>query len=164
MNPIIITIALFGLPVMVMLKSAWIRLFLAIYLTALIFSPLARAGVVANTLYLEARGEGKQGIEAVATVIYNRSKGNPEQFEAVCFKPKQFSCYNASKTPVIAPKTPLDVQAMELCLVVERAMYSGEFKPVGEWTHYYNARVCNPSWASKLQDVERIGNHTFGKL
>lgn len=34
----------------------------------------AQAGIIADTLYMEARGEGEHGQRAIATVIYNRAE------------------------------------------------------------------------------------------
>ena len=123
---------------------------------------ICQAGTVADTLYLEARGEGEQGIKAVASVIYNRAKGDSGKFKAVCLKPFQFSCWNSSKTRVIAPKTASDKKAMEICLQVEKELYTSNFKPLGDWTHYYNSKLCNPSWA-KNTSITKIGNHNFLK-
>ena len=58
--------------------------------------------VLARTIWGEARGEGKEGMEAVASVILNRTEiakrldgywwGNT--IIQVCQKPYQFSCWN----------------------------------------------------------------------
>lgn len=78
----------------------------------------AQAGIIADTLYMEARGEGEHGQRAVATVIYNRAHGKADNMEIVCLKPKQFSCWNG-KTPknvIIAPKNAFDRQAYIIAL------------------------------------------------
>ena len=131
-------------------------------LVAVFLAATANAGTVANTLYLEARGEGERGVRAVASVIYNRSISTGKDFESVCLKPFQFSCWNGSKTRVITPKTDLDKKAYKLCLQVEKELLEGNFKPLGEWTHYFNARVCNPKWAAGIKQT-KIGNHNFLK-
>lgn len=123
----------------------------------------AQAGIIADTLYMEARGEGEHGQRAVATVIYNRAKNTGKTFEAVCLQPFQFSCWNASKTRKITPKTHSDAKAYELCLAIEKELLTGNFEPLGEWTHYYNPRLCNPKWARDGQDKTQIGNHIFLK-
>lgn len=123
----------------------------------------AQAGIVADTLYMEARGEGEHGQRAVATVIYNRAKNTGKTFEAVCLQPFQFSCWNASKTRKITPKTRSDAKAYELCLAIEKELLTGNFEPLGEWTHYYNPRLCSPKWARDGQDKTQIGNHVFLK-
>ena len=123
----------------------------------------AQAGIIADTLYLEARGEKPRGIRAVATVIYNRAKNTGKTFEAVCLQPFQFSCWNASKTRKIAPKTRSDAKAYGLCLAIEKELLTGNFEPLGEWTHYYNPRLCSPKWARDGQNKTQIGNHIFLK-
>ena len=53
--------------------------------------------VVAATLYHEARGEGEEGMRAVASVIYNRAhqkRWKKLGYSGVCLQKKQFSCHN----------------------------------------------------------------------
>ena len=57
--------------------------------------------VLAQTIWGEARGEGKEGMEAVASVIVNRVDYPPKgkiwwghTIEEVCKKPNQFECWN----------------------------------------------------------------------
>ena len=123
----------------------------------------AQAGIVADTLYLEARGEKPRGIRAVATVIYNRAQNTGKTFEAVCLQPFQFSCWNGSKTRKITPKTRSDAKAYELCLAIEKELLTGNFESLGNWTHYYNPRLCSPKWARDGQNKTQIGNHVFIK-
>lgn len=135
-----------------------------IFITSLFATINACAGVVADTLYMEARGEGEHGQRAVATVIYNRAHGKAEKMKSVCLKPKQFSCWNG-KTPKsvkIAPKTRSDAKAYELCLAIEKELLTGKFEPLGDWTHYYNPRLCAPKWARGAAKTQ-IGNHVFLK-
>lgn len=123
----------------------------------------AQAGIIADTLYLEARGEGEHGQRAVATVIYNRAKNTGKTFDAVCLQPFQFSCWNGYKTRKIVPKARSDVKAYELCLAIEKELLTGKFEPLGNWTHYYNPRLCPPKWARDGQNKTQIGNHIFLK-
>ena len=124
----------------------------------------ACAGVVADTLYLEARGEGERGLRAVASVIFNRAKRTGKTFEAVCLAPRQFSCWNglAPKACKIAPKTASDVKAYRLCQSIEKELLAGNFEPLGAWTHYYNPALCAPRWARGISQV-KIGKHNFLK-
>lgn len=113
---------------------------------------------------MEARGEGEHGQRAVATVIYNRAHGKADKMEGVCLKPKQFSCWNG-KTPKsarIAPKNAFDRQAYIIALKIEKELLSGKFKPLGDWTHYFNPKLCNPSWAKGVKQT-RVGRHNFLK-
>ena len=132
-----------------------------LFFNILLFHVLhASAGVVANTLYFEARGEPERGLRAVATVIYNRAQNKGKTFEAVCLQPFQFSCWNTSKTRKIVPKGHFDIKAYEKCLSIENELLKGNFKPLGTWTHYYNPRLCSPKWARGVESVQ-IGSHVF---
>lgn len=128
-------------------------------------SSRASAGIVADTLYLEARGEGERGLRAVASVVYNRAVRTGKTFEAVCLAPKQFSCWNglAPITCKITPKNARDAEAYRLCHTIEKELLTGKFEPLGEWTHYYNPKLCNPTWA-KNTSITKIGNHNFLKI
>jgi spore germination cell wall hydrolase CwlJ-like protein len=53
--------------------------------------------VIARTIYDEARGEGYNGMKAVANVILNRSAGTPESMKAICLKAWQFSGWNQDR-------------------------------------------------------------------
>lgn len=124
----------------------------------------AQAGIIADTLYMEARGEGEHGQRAVATVIFNRAHGKADNMEIICLGFKQFSCWNG-KTPKnvrIAPKNAFDRQAYIIALKIEKELLNGNFKPLGDWTHYYNPKLCNPSWAKGTKQT-RVGNHNFLK-
>lgn len=134
-----------------------------IFACALFATINACGGIVADTLHLEARGEKPRGLRAVATVIYNRAKNTGKTFEAVCLQPFQFSCWNTPKTRKIAPQTRSDAKAYELCLEIEKELLAGNFEPLGEWTHYYNPRLCSPKWARGGQSKAKIGNHVFLK-
>ena len=46
----------------------------------------AAINVVARTLYMEARGEGDEGLKMVMTVIWNRSSGDKEEFAPECLR------------------------------------------------------------------------------
>ena len=132
-----------------------------ILLLSLFVSNSLNAGVIADTIYLEARGEGENGMRAVATVIYNRAKGKIEDMVSVCLKPKQFSCWNSSKNVKIAPKNFLDRRAYKICNSIEKELLNGNFKPLGSWTHYHVFSIT-PYW-NKSRKGTKIGNHLFLK-
>ena len=138
--------------------------------------------VVAETLWLEARGEGLRGIEAVASVIVNRTereirKGHkalrPELMAAVCLKPRQFSCWNGMQCLKVASRliaekeftTEDERRTWEYCVSTATRMIRGEFDAVGPYTHYYAMTLKSaPSWSRGLRETARIGNHVFGRL
>ena len=68
---------------------------------------LAKAvNLLARTLYMEARGEGIEGIEMAMTVIWNRAgNGIREYFVGECLRPLQFSCWNNRPSSEKNPRT-----------------------------------------------------------
>lgn len=110
--------------------------------------------IVAMTLYKEARGEGIKGLEAVATVIYNRAKLSKTSFKGVCLKPLQFSCWNGSYV-ILTPKD----KVYKDCQRIAERVVSGTFKPIGNYTHYFAYKQCNPNWGQGKGVF--IGNHKF---
>jgi len=126
------------------------------------FATQSHAGVVANTIFLEARGESFRGQVAVATVIYNRHKRSGRTLEEVCLRRKQFSCWNLGYYQP-APKNPREKTVLGKLELVERDMRQGTFRPMGRWTRYYNPSLCSPSWGRTLTDTKTIGAHRFGK-
>lgn len=115
---------------------------------------------IASTLWLEARGEGRVGIRAVASVIVNRSKKSGKTMAYECLKRKQFSCWNERKREV--PKNASGA-IWGYCKRVARMMSNGTFVATNNATHYYNPSLCNPSWGDDMTDVVVVGNHKFGR-
>ena len=52
--------------------------------------------IIARTIYAEGQSESEEGKIAIATVIYNRGRGNPNTIVKVIQSPKQFSCWNSA--------------------------------------------------------------------
>jgi spore germination cell wall hydrolase CwlJ-like protein len=55
--------------------------------------------IIARTIYDEARGESDKGRKLVASVIYNRGNGNPENMRKACLAKSQFSGWNNRELP-----------------------------------------------------------------
>lgn len=121
---------------------------------------MTQQDIVASTLWHEARGEGKVGIDAVASVIYNRSAKSGRTLQGECLRPKQFSCWNG-KTPSIPANAKGKV--WEYCKKVAERLCDGSFVPTVSATHYYNPKLCNPSWARGMKNPTVIGRHRFGE-
>jgi N-acetylmuramoyl-L-alanine amidase len=138
------------------------------------FYALDPAKAMALTVYLEARGEPKEGQEAVAWVIMNRANHPSwmgKDVVSVCFQPKQFSGYNDDN-----PEYPLalriasdfenqckhDASLME-CYEVSCSVLSGAvMNPFGRPdVFYYHTLTSHPSWDSAYKEVAVIGNHKF---
>lgn len=123
---------------------------------------ISAEGVIARTLYAEARGESEAGIRAVASVIWNRAGSgsrarSPERLAEVCLRPYQFSAWNNGRIP---PKG--SGMAWKMCEKIAREMISGGFSPGISARHYYAPKrlASPPAWARGRRSFD-IGNHRF---
>lgn len=121
--------------------------------------------VIARTVWGEARGEGAEGMVAVANVIQNRVKAGAwygATYEEVCKKPKQFSCWNTNDPNYnkILNVTEADGD-FEIAMMIARAVVDGDLKDITNGATHYHARSIYPSWASSLKQTAQIGNHIF---
>lgn len=130
--------------------------------------------IVARTLYGEARGEvarvGIIGLEAVASVIWNRWKANPTYFgntpRDVCLKPYQLSCWNKNDPNLQRLLEPnIDDGTYALCCRVAETYLSGSGDDVVNGAdHYHAIWIDTPSWACGKTPVIEIGIHRFYRL
>ena len=121
--------------------------------------------VVAMTILGEARGEGKAGMYAVATVINQRAINRNKTPKAVCLQRKQFSCWNKNdrnraKLPTLLKTHPMRHYAIELANSITRLERS--YTKYAD--HYINRHIKKPSWLANRKPVAQIGNHAFYKL
>lgn len=130
--------------------------------------------VLARTLWGEARGEGVQGMEAVAGVILNRvavaqARGGKFWWGGdliqVCQKPYQFSCWNRSDPNF---RKLQDVDATDLYFataqrIARRAVEGVLSDQTGGATHYHE-RSITPNWAKGVVPCATIGRHIFYRL
>lgn len=119
------------------------------------------AGVTADCLFFECRGEPKAGQLAVASVILNRAQKSGKSLEAVCLAPKQFSCFNRGYTKA-NPRTGQEMAILAYFEALESQMKAGTFRPTTKATSYLRFD-CFPAWRKSLRNQERIGNHIFGE-
>lgn len=124
------------------------------------FGAMSEVDTVASTLWLEARGEGREGIRAVASVIVNRAKRSGKSHAYECLKRKQFSCWNGRVRSV--PRNAKG-KTWEFCKSVAAQVVAGKFAVTNNATHYYNFNVCNPKWGRTMKNVVVVGNHRFGR-
>ena len=122
--------------------------------------------VIASTIYHEARGEGVDGMNAVASVIYNRSnqpRWKKLGLAGVCLQKKQFSCHNKGFLSA-KPKTIVDKKAYEYCKGLANKMINGSFKStVGNANHYCTLK-CNVYWKNQLKNTIIVKRQIFGTL
>lgn len=134
--------------------------------------PSAAIDTLARTIWGEARGEGKRGMQAVANVIANRV-GSPRwwgrSWETVCRKPFQFSCWIESDPNRERMEKVTDANAAfrDALRIAERAV-SGKLPDItNRADHYYSTAVPvipAPKWAIGRKPVAKIGNHIFFRL
>ena len=150
------------------------------------YTALQAANIIARTLYAEARNDGKTGMTAVASVIYNRANGKASDFANVCKKHgyskkakrvvHQFSCWNKMtdeewsqknfkiKIPKTVKNSAKARALWETAKKIAADMLSGSFTPTTDANMYYAPKKCSPDWAKELTGTVMIGRHKFGKL
>lgn len=129
--------------------------------------------VMARTLWGEARSEGQQGMEAVASVILNRVETGKRKggywwgshIIQVCQKPFQFSCWNKSD-PNFKKLTAVTTDDMHFAtaLRVSRRAVLGMVKDKTQGANHYHTIDILPFWAKGQKPTARIGRHVFYKL
>lgn len=117
--------------------------------------------VVAITLLAEARGEGEDGLAAVACVIQQRALERGITPEAVCLQRKQFSCWNGKNYDDL--KHLLECPQAKWALWLERNLKNLNLAKIGNANHYH-ADYVSPYWARGKTPVASIGRHRFYKL
>lgn len=124
--------------------------------------------VVAMTLWGEARGEGEQGMQAVACVIGNRVRRRWRRktgYVAVCRDRWQFSCWNENDPNLRrleAVRRNPDA-AYRLAAAIAGRLVRGELDDFTFGaTHYYAVSLPRPpKWAVNKQPCYRQGKHLF---
>lgn len=131
---------------------------------------LQQVQCLTEALWYEARGETKEGLKAVTSVILNRS--NSKQFKGsicdVVHQRKQFSYRNSYPIgkPVKISFKQHQEQTYTYISTLAKNVVAGRFKPVLEpSTVMYHADYVKPRWNFKLLSKEaKIGKHIFYKL
>jgi hypothetical protein len=122
----------------------------------------AHAGIVALTILAEARGEGKDGMAAVACVIAQRAENRSITPEKVCLQRWQFSCWNGKSEKDLDHlyKSPM----ADWALYLEENIRNMNRAKVGFADHYYADWIKAPYWAKGKKPVAVIGKHKFYRL
>ena len=111
--------------------------------------------------YMEARGQGVKGMQAVTWVVLNRTKhpSYPSTPCAVIYAPFQFEWTRNGKTPQVKEK-----DAYTQAERVVEGVLSGKLKDnTNSSTHFHSTRI-KPVWASRLSYTTTIGSHCFYKM
>lgn len=123
---------------------------------------------LARTLYGEARGEGVEGMQAVAKVIMNRVHSSRwfggRNVQDVVYKPYQFSCWNLGDQNRAIIENLLPGQGNKLfdkAYQIAGLALAGDLPDlVGQSTHYHTAAV-SPNWSEGREPDYQVGNHLF---
>ena len=122
---------------------------------------------LARTVWGEARGEGRTGMVAVASVIKNRAD-HPRwwghNIVSVCTDPYQFSCRNRTDPnyPKLLSVTASDPQYAEALDIAAGVIAGTTPDAVQGATRYYDSRMpIPPSWAVGHTPLCQIGHHLF---
>lgn len=129
--------------------------------------------VLARTLWGEARGQPKGGMEAVACVVLNRVAVAAERggfwwgntIIGVCQKPFQFSCWNADD-PNRPKLMAVDTRNMHFAtaLRIARRAVNGCLPDNTNGATHYHAHYVSPKWAKGHTPSAVIGDHIFYQL
>tara|TARA_Y100000310_G_scaffold342721_1_gene447086 strand:- start:1240 stop:1650 length:411 start_codon:yes stop_codon:yes gene_type:complete len=122
-------------------------------------------GLMATTIWGEARGEPLIGKVAVAYVILTRAKrggwyGNT--IKEVIMKPYQFSAWNRND-PNFAKMsmTTMADNAYRDCMYATLGAVQKHLPNLAEGaTHYHTLRM-RPYWIKDMRNIATIGNHIF---
>ena len=131
------------------------------------------ADVLARTLWGEARGEGSDGMHAIANVILNRVAIAEEHggfwwgnnIIQVCQKPYQFSCWNRSD-PNFRKLQSVDARDLYFATarrIAARAL-AGLLEDITNGATHYHSRDVQPYWAKGKAPCARINKHIFYSL
>ena len=135
--------------------------------------------LLAQVLWKEARGEGDEGIKAVASVIMNRTGNKPEYLVAVLKQPDAFSCmagysggWDEASYHWFLPykqisKNPTNKAIWDLCNNIALQVVDKKFtSTVGNFNAYLNKSKASQkalnSWGKQCN--KKIGSHHFGYL
>ena len=110
---------------------------------------------IAEAVYHEARGEGKQGMIAVANVIMNRTKSMNISAASVVQQPKQFS-YRGKRNLSFSDKKSYDLA----CSIANDAV-NKRLKDNTNGATYF--RSGGGSWGKSIKHTVTIGSHRFFK-
>lgn len=121
--------------------------------------------IAARTVWMEARGEGDDGMRAVAHVIVNRlyTEKWGVKLSLVCLAPFQFSCWGTSD-PNRKAMAALDDddQVLQKCRdFIDVALEGSEPDPTNGATHYYATSITPPAWVHGATFQVQIGRQVF---
>ena len=123
---------------------------------------------LARTVWGEARGEGRRGMAAVASVILNRAK-HPRWWGrdvvSVCLKPWQFSVWNPDdlNRRLLLAVDESNAQFRTALEIADQAL-NGELEDETNNADHYHTHAVKPLWSQGRKPVASIGNHRFFRI
>lgn len=121
--------------------------------------------ILVKTVLGEARGEGVNGMAAVAQVIRNRA--NSGRFSSdpaqVALEPKQFSTWNTGEGGNNPQQFKPGTKPYNEAARVIEAVFGGEVPDTTGGALFYHSKGVSPSWSGSVNKhgTEKIGNHVF---
>jgi N-acetylmuramoyl-L-alanine amidase len=110
-----------------------------------------------KTIYLEARGESREGQIGVAWVIINRAIKRGMSIHDVCMQRHQFECWNDGMDTTIREHGAYASIDEWLPRVLDGSIPDN----TGGADHYNNPAKENASWVHNVIPTVRIDNHQF---
>lgn len=123
--------------------------------------------LLARTIWGEARGEGRKGMEAIAAVIVNRMM-HPTRWAhdvyGVVTADKQFSCWNERDPNRVKLLDRLTDDEFKVALEIARNALEHRSMDLSGATHFH-VKTIAPCWSSSkdVKRLKRIGKHVFYK-
>lgn len=121
--------------------------------------------ILVKTILSEARGEGSDGMAAVAHVIANRA--NSGQFSsdpaAVALQPNQFSGWRTGEGGNNPNQFQPGTRQYNQALQIIDNVFSGQTPDPTNGALYYHTPAVSPSWSGAVNryGTNQIGNHIF---
>ena len=117
----------------------------------------AEINCLARNIYYEARGEGVNGMRAVAHVTMNRMRAGLFR-NTVCGVVHQPSQFSWVRQGYASPRGPLWARSQEIAELV----YTGaDASDNTNGATYFHATRVRPSWTNRLRRTVLIGGHAF---
>jgi len=123
--------------------------------------------VLACTLWMEARGDGEEGMQAVANVVMNRVN-HPlwwgKDVVSVCLAPKQFTCWNPGSTqiPLLRDAIVDGDPAYKIALMIAEWAIEGALMDITRGADsYFSISMSPPFWARGTEFTVQIGRQRF---
>lgn len=123
--------------------------------------------LLALTIWREARGEGLDGMRAVAHVIRNRVMAWKQDWDQVMTNRNQFSSLSTPGDSQLVTWPDDDSALFKQILDLAEKVFQGEEEDITYGSLYYaNPRTANSEWFRKnvvgaMSKVAVIGNHEF---